>query len=174
MWNLAPWPGIQPCSPALRVQGLSHWTIREVPELLPVSSCLCSRQPGWWLRLPLYCNGFVCVSVPRQLFEARNMSHHLSGPRTKHGNFQAYLRVDFFFQKILYCSDNTVQTVLPAVRETQVWSVGGDDPLEESLATHSSILAWRIPWTEEPGGLHSPWVWKESNTTEQLTLSLSV
>ena len=52
--------------------------------------------------------------------------------------------------------------------------MGGDDPLEESLATHSSILAWRIPWTEEPGGLHSPWVWKESNTTEQLTLSLSV
>ena len=43
---------------------------------------------------------------------------------------------------------------LPAVQETQVQSMGQEDPLEE-LATHSSILAWRIPWTEEPGGLHS-------------------
>ena len=36
------------------------------------------------------------------------------------------------------------------------------------MATHSSILAWRIPWTEEPGGLHSPWGRKESDTTERL------
>ena len=42
---------------------------------------------------------------------------------------------------------------LPAVRETRVWSLGWEDPLEEDMATHSSILAWRIPWTEEPGGL---------------------
>ena len=41
----------------------------------------------------------------------------------------------------------------PAVQETQetVGSLGGEDPLEEGMATHSSILAWRIPWTEEPG-----------------------
>ena len=39
--------------------------------------------------------------------------------------------------------------------ETQVWSLGWEDPLEEGIATHSSILAWRIPWTEEPGGLQS-------------------
>ena len=37
----------------------------------------------------------------------------------------------------------------------QVQSLGGEDPLEESMTTHSSILAWRIPWTEEPGGLQS-------------------
>ena len=37
----------------------------------------------------------------------------------------------------------------------QVWSLGGDDPLEEEMVTHSSILAWKIPWTEEPGGLQS-------------------
>ena len=44
----------------------------------------------------------------------------------------------------------------PAVmQETQVQSLGGEDPLEEGMATHSSILAWRIPWTEEPGGLQS-------------------
>ena len=40
-------------------------------------------------------------------------------------------------------------------KETQVWSLGQEDPLEEGMATHSSILAWRIPRTEEPGGLQS-------------------
>ena len=39
--------------------------------------------------------------------------------------------------------------------QTQVQSLGGEDPLEEGMATHSSILAWKIPWTEEPGGLQS-------------------
>ena len=43
----------------------------------------------------------------------------------------------------------------PAVQETQVQSLGGEDPLEKAMATHSSILAWKIPWTEEPGGLQS-------------------
>ena len=43
----------------------------------------------------------------------------------------------------------------PAMQETQVWSLGWEDPLEKAMATHSSVLAWRIPWTEEPGGLQS-------------------
>ena len=44
---------------------------------------------------------------------------------------------------------------LPAMQETWVRSLGQEDALEEGMATHSSILAWRIPWTEEPGGLQS-------------------
>ena len=44
---------------------------------------------------------------------------------------------------------------LPAMWETWVRSLGREDPLEKEMATHSSILAWRIPWTEEPGGLQS-------------------
>ena len=44
---------------------------------------------------------------------------------------------------------------LPAIQETPVQSLGGEDPLEEEMATHSSVLAWRIPWTGEPGGLQS-------------------
>ena len=44
---------------------------------------------------------------------------------------------------------------LPAVQEMQVGSLGRDNPLEGGMATHFSILAWRIPWTEEPGGLQS-------------------
>ena len=49
------------------------------------------------------------------------------------------------------------QTVknLPAMQETQVRSLGWEDPLEEGMATHSSILAWRIPWAEEHGRLQS-------------------
>ena len=49
--------------------------------------------------------------------------------------------------------------------ETQVQSLGREDPLEEGMATPSSILAWRIPWTEEPGGLQSIWC-TESDMTE--------
>ena len=41
------------------------------------------------------------------------------------------------------------------MQETWVWSLGRKDPLEKEMATHASILAWRIPWTEEPGGLQS-------------------
>ena len=44
---------------------------------------------------------------------------------------------------------------LPAMQETQVGYLGGEDPLEKGMATHSSILAWRIPWTEEAGRLQS-------------------
>ena len=44
---------------------------------------------------------------------------------------------------------------LPAIPETQAQSLGQEDPLEKEMATHSSVLAWRIPWTEEPGGLQS-------------------
>ena len=44
---------------------------------------------------------------------------------------------------------------LPAMLETQVQSLGCEDPLEKEMAAHSSVLAWKIPWTEEPGGLES-------------------
>ena len=59
----------------------------------------------------------------------------------------------------------------PAMQETQIQSLGWEDPLEKGMAAHCSILAWRIPWTEEPGGLQ-PMGRKELDTTEQLTLSL--
>ena len=56
---------------------------------------------------------------------------------------------------------------LPAIQETWVQSLGQEDPLEQEMATHSSILAWRIPWTEKPGGLQSVGS-QESYTTERL------
>ena len=61
---------------------------------------------------------------------------------------------------------------LPAVKKIWVWSLGQEDALEKGMAIHSSILAWRIPWTEDPGGLQSsPWCQKKLDTTEHLTLS---
>ena len=54
----------------------------------------------------------------------------------------------------------------PAVQETSVPSLGQEDALEKGMASLSSILAWRIPWTEEPGRLYSPWGCKESDMTE--------
>ena len=56
---------------------------------------------------------------------------------------------------------------LPAMRETWFRSLGQEDPLEKEMATHSSTLAWRVPWTEELVS-YSPWGRKESDTTERL------
>ena len=68
------------------------------------------------------------------------------------------------------------QTVkrLPTMREIRFQSLGGEDPLEKAMATHSSILAWEIPWTEEPGGLQSlgcQRVRRELATEEQVNCS---
>ena len=70
----------------------------------------------------------------------------------------------------LYRASLAAQTVksLSAVQETQVRSLGQEDPLEKEMVTHSSILAWKIPWMEEPGRLYSPWGCKESEMTEWL------
>ena len=59
------------------------------------------------------------------------------------------------------------------MRETWVRSLGWEDPLEEGTATHSSILAWRLPWTEETGG-YSSWGCKESDMTEWLSMCVCI
>ena len=59
---------------------------------------------------------------------------------------------------------------LPAKQESQVRSLGWEDPLEEGMATHSSIRAWRIPWTEEPGGLQSMGSQKSWTRLKQLSM----
>ena len=67
---------------------------------------------------------------------------------------------------VFFRTSLVAQTVkcLPIMWEFWVQSLGWEDPLEKGMATHSSILAWRIPWTEEPGVLYSPWGCKESDT----------
>ena len=54
------------------------------------------------------------------------------------------------------------------IQGTWVRSLGQEDPLEEEMATHSSTLAWKMPWIGEPGAGYSPWGRKESDTTERL------
>ena len=85
-------------------------------------------------------------------------------------NFVSHKRVPLY--TVIYTrSGNSLvaQSVknLPAVQETWVQSLGWEDPLKKGMATHSSILAWRILWTEEPGGLQ-PMESQESDTTERL------
>ena len=78
---------------------------------------------------------------------------------------------------IPYCLDEDVYSSLvaqvvknlPAMQEMQVQSLGWEEPLEKDMATHSSILAWDIPWTKEPGGLQSMGL-QRVEKTEQLTL----
>ena len=72
--------------------------------------------------------------------------------------------VPYFFVRY-FVTSLVAQTVkrLPAMRETRVQSLGWEDPLEKEMATHSSILAWKIPWTEEG---YSPWGRRESDTTD--------
>ena len=59
---------------------------------------------------------------------------------------------------------------MPTIQDTQVGSLGQADPLDKVMATHSDIRTWIIPWTEEPGGLHSPWSYKESDMTKRLSM----
>ena len=60
---------------------------------------------------------------------------------------------------------------LLSVQETQVRSLGWDDPLDKEMTTYSSVLAWEMPWTEKPG--RGPWTHKELDTAERLTLHSS-
>ena len=83
------------------------------------------------------------------------------------------LHFSFSHLALLQLSTGVAQRLkrLPAMRETWVRSLGWEGPLEKEMATHSSILVWRMPWTEEVGGLESTGR-KESDTTEQLHFHL--
>ena len=61
--------------------------------------------------------------------------------------------IRFSYPLLAIPEDSLIVKRLPAMQEPQVQSLGQEDPLEKGMANHSSILAWRIPWTEEPGSL---------------------
>ena len=73
--------------------------------------------------------------------------------RSQTGLSDQHFRFPFFFNKAFLVAQRVKS--LPAMWEIQVRSLGQEDPLEKGMATHSIILAWRIPWTEEPGSLQS-------------------
>ena len=66
---------------------------------------------------------------------------------------KGFITTLFFFWASLMTKSDKKKKNLPAMQETQVWSLGRGDALEKEIATHSTILAWETPWTEEPGGL---------------------
>ena len=80
--------------------------------------------------------------------------------------YNQYKKAAFNMKYYLVGASLVAQAVknLPAMLQTWVQSLGGEDPPEKEMTTHSSFLTWRIPWTEEPGGL-SPGGHKESDTT---------
>ena len=74
------------------------------------------------------------------------------------------------FKKMLYKVAQMVKNP-PEVQETRVRSLGREDPLEKGMATHSSILVWEIPWTEEPGGLQSTGSQSQTSLSNKHTLT---
>jgi len=83
------------------------------------------------------------------------LDESLSDSGTCAGNLKNLLVLFFNLYLSFPWASLAVQMVnnLPAIEESQVWSLGWEDPLKKGMATHSSILAWEIPWTEEPRGL---------------------
>ena len=76
---------------------------------------------------------------------------------TREAHYEHLVYIIYTYKYRLYWDSLVAQTVkhLPIMQETQVRSLGREDPLEKVMAMHSSILAWKIPWTEEPGKLQS-------------------
>ena len=121
---------------------------------------LCQQTADWWkiewverrepwrrerLSTPVFCpgesHGLYGPWGHKELYTIEQLSHHIH----KEGRGQG-ISPSLVAQMVKN---------LPAKQETQVQSLGQEDPLEKGMATHSSILAWRIPWREEPGGLQS-------------------
>jgi len=103
----------------------------------------------------------ICRADPHRLIKGRHFIH-------THAHTHSHTHTHTHTHTLTHKASLVVQMVknLPAMQETQVQSLGGEDLLEKEMATHSSILAWEIPRTKEPGGLQSMGL---QRTTEQLT-----
>ena len=104
--------------------------------------CVSRATPTWYFDLSIYLNRKAVVIL---FTEALCQGGWIFSSISFHNCISKYRNI----------SVSSVGKNLPAMQETQVQFLGREDPLEKEMATHSSILAWRIPWTEEPGGLQS-------------------
>ena len=121
------------------------------PELYIDGICFPLHRPCAWWRLS-------CVRLGMRLCQlSLSLSLIAAPPRflELHREACRLSFLSFFLQTLISCFLAQRLKRLPAMRETSVRSLGWEDSLEKEMATHSSILAWRIPWTEEPGGLQS-------------------
>ena len=139
------------------------------------------RSPGGGHSTPLQ---YACLENPTDRRDWRATVHRapqnqtwlkwLSTKASGRGSLTSLMFMHLMFiLQLFFWASLIAQLVknLPAMQETWVWSLGQEDPLEKEMATHSSILAWRIPWTEEPGRLQSMGL-QESDTPEWLSLLL--
>ena len=97
--------------------------------------------------------------LTRLLCTSNTCTYVLSFQSDRQQGFQNSMVIEAFSCLTFDSAANTLfmaQTVtsLPAMEETRTQPLGREDPLQKGMATYSSVLAWRIPWTEEPGGLH--------------------
>ena len=100
--------------------------------------------------LPRQLHLLLVHSIPSYILVQVSSEWRVHNSRHKGRLFKEYLRIIPWASLVAQMVKN-----LPAMQDTQVRSLGWEVPLEKGMATHSSILAWRIPWTEEPGGLQS-------------------
>ena len=121
----------------------------------------------WFLQLSF---SITNSSLNTPSVKASKSSHQPTGIPPHLLDFPAE-KVHWKIQCVL-CTSTQMVNNLSVMQETWVWPLGREDRLEKGMATHSSILAWIIPWTEESGGLQSMGR-KGSDCTEQITLSLS-
>ena len=125
-----PDPGIKPESPALQAGFLKHTNEGIQGKLAYIHGIWCIWYMHWLLKIK------AGISVGQESINWHGINWHMA----------SVLKDSLVAQMVKN---------LPAIRETWVRSLGPKDPLEKEIATHSSILAWKILWTEEPGGLQS-------------------
>ena len=144
---------------------LSTFSVICLSSLLPLSGLYFSCLPiGLCLFLFIYPSVFSlflklpqCLSLPLFCLLFTVMSLRPSVLLSKFSLLFSFLPL-FLCLSVLLCSRLLLAQMvknLPAKQDTQSQSLGWEDPLEKEMATHSSILAWKIPWTEEPGRLQS-------------------
>ena len=126
---------------------MTLWTLAHQASL---SVGFTRQEYGWGLSLPSqHVCVCVCVCVCVYVCIHSVKYYHLSRGRLGFSTLMGRQH-PFLVSLVAQMVKN-----LPAVQKTWVWSLGWEDPLEKGIATHSSIFAWRIPWTEEPGRLQS-------------------
>ena len=176
-----PCPSLSPrvCSNLCPLNQWCHPTISF--SVIPVSSCLQS-----FLALGSFLvSRLLCIRWPKYKSFSFSPSNEYSGlisfridwfdllavqvtlkSLLQHQSLKASIlpRLAFLMASLVA---QTVKRSLPAMRETRVRFLGQEDPLKKKMAIHSSILAWKVPWTEEPDR-HCPWGRKESDTTKRL------
>ena len=136
---VTPWTAAYQAPPSMGYSRQEYWSGVPLPSPSIYVSIRYLFFSFWPTSLRIIGSGFICLV------------------RTD-SNISLFMAEEYFTMGF---PDGSVVKNLPAMQEMQepqemrVWSLGGEDLLEEGMATHSSILAWRIPWTEEPGRLHS-------------------